>query len=109
MGAPLTAIVRSKQRIFFGKMYNNRINMSDDPLGFVLKFILSIRYNSKNYLDKLINNSNINDCQYESKHLKNNLLSSEDVESGKHATVSNFIWLGGMSAKRAIKTSRSLL
>jgi len=75
--APLTAIVRSKQRIFFGKMYNNRINMSDDPLGFVLKFILSIRYNTKNYLNKLINNSNINDCQYESEQLKNNLLRSE--------------------------------
>ena len=75
--APLTAIVRNKQRIFFGKMYNNRINLSDDPLGFVLKFILSNRYNTKNYLNKLINNSNINDCQNESEKLKNCLRRSE--------------------------------
>ena len=75
--APLTAIVRNKQRIFFGKMYNNRINLSDDPLGYVLKFILSNRYNTKNYLNNLINNSNINDCQNESEKLKNCLRRSE--------------------------------
>ena len=58
-------------------MYNNRINLSDDPLGFVLKIILSNRYNTKNYLNKLINNSNINDCQYESEKLKNSRRRSE--------------------------------
>lgn len=58
-------------------MYNNRINLSDDPLGFVLKFILSNRYNTKNYLNNLINNSNINDCQNESEKLKTCLRRSE--------------------------------
>ena len=30
----LKAIVRSKQRKFFVKMYNDRFNLIDDPLGY---------------------------------------------------------------------------
>ena len=58
-------------------MYDNRFNLPDDPLGYVLMFILSIRYNTKDYLNRLINNSNVNDFQYESEQLKTNLRRSE--------------------------------
>ena len=74
---PLSAIVKSKQRTFFAKMFNTRVDMSDDPLGFVLKLVLNSRYNTKKYLNSLINNINVDDRQYESEQLKINLRRSE--------------------------------
>ena len=45
-------IVRSKQRKFFVKMYNERFNLIDDPLGFTLKLVLRTRYCTTNYINE---------------------------------------------------------
>ena len=39
--------------------------MIDDPLGFTLKLALRTRYSTKRYLEDLIANNNVNDCQIE--------------------------------------------
>ena len=75
--SPLSAIIKSKQRKFFTKMFDVRTNMFDDPLGYVLKLVLSSRYNTKTYLNDLINNPGFNDNQYESDKLKNSIRISE--------------------------------
>ena len=73
---PLSAIIKSKQRTFFSKMYDVRENMFDDPLGYVLKLVLNSRYNTKTYLNNLISNPYLNDYQYESDKLKHTIRSS---------------------------------
>ena len=70
---PVSAIIKSKQRSFFSKMYNERSNMLDDPLGFALKLALNSRYSTKRYLEDLIVNSDFNDCQSEFEKIKLNL------------------------------------
>ena len=72
----LKAMVKSRQRKFFVKMYNDRINKCDDPFGLVLNLVLRSRYSTKNYVYDLINNG-IDDIQHESVLLKNNLSNSE--------------------------------
>ena len=69
-------MVKSRQRKFFVKMYNDRINKCDDPFGLVLNLVLRSRYSTKNYVYDLINNG-IDDIQHESVLLKNNLSNSE--------------------------------
>ena len=74
--APLKAIVKARQRKFFVKMYNDRINMDDDPLGLVIKLVMNTRYSTKKYLHDLINND-IGDIQNEFASVKDNLSRSE--------------------------------
>ena len=52
---PLKAIVKSRQRKFFTKMYNSRIDMNDDPLGLALRLVLDTRYSTRRYVSDLIN------------------------------------------------------
>ena len=87
--APLKSLVKSKQRKFFTKMYNDRIELNDDPFGYVLKFVLSSRYKTKNYLNDLLNNSNVNDYQLESELLKDNLRRSESSRRTIYCNVIN--------------------
>ena len=72
----LKAIVKSKQRKFFTKMHNDRINLLDDPFGFSLKLVLNNRYNTRTYLYNLINNNSVDDCLGDIQVLKNSIISS---------------------------------
>ena len=73
----LKAIVKKKQRKFFVKMYSERFNLDDDPLSFALKLVLNNRYNTRTYLDNLINDNSIDDFQSDMQSLKNSILTSE--------------------------------
>ena len=67
----LNAIIKSKQRKFFVKMHHERLNMYDDPLGFVLRLVLRNRYNTNNYLKNLIDNCQFDDIKQDSINLRN--------------------------------------
>ena len=71
----LKALVKGKQRKFFTKMYNERSMLLDDPLGYVINFVLSNRYTTRTYLKNLIDN-NVNDIECDRQILKNNIISS---------------------------------
>ncbi|CAL4198760.1 unnamed protein product, partial [Meganyctiphanes norvegica] len=51
--------------------------------------VLSSRYNTKNYLNDLLNNSNVNDYQLESELLKDNLRRSESSRRTIYCNVIN--------------------
>ena len=85
---PLKTIVISKQRKFFKQVHSDRVNMLDDPLGFVLKLVLSSRYTTKTYLSNLIN-TEINDYQSSLQNLKNNIKSSESSRRVTYCNVMN--------------------
>ena len=72
----LEAIVKSKQRKYFTKMFNERCEILDDPLGFTLRLVLNGNYRTGIYLNNLINNSNFNDCQQETIILKDSIRQS---------------------------------
>ena len=69
----LKSIVKSKQRNYFAKMFNERCVIVDDPLGFSLRLVLNGNYRTSNYLNDLINNSDFNDCQSETFCLKDSI------------------------------------
>ena len=73
---PLKAIVKSRQRKFFTRMYKDRIEMHDDPFSLVLKLVMRTRYTTKTYLYDLINNS-LDDIQRENDLLKDKLSRTE--------------------------------
>ena len=75
--ASLKAIVKSRQRKFFAKMHNKRINLLDDPFGFTLKLVLNNRYKTSSYLYNLINNNSVDDCLDDIQVMKENIVSSE--------------------------------
>ena len=63
--------------------------MFDDPLGFVLKLVLSSRYSTKTYLSNLINNIEINDYHSALQSLKDNIISSESSRRVTYCNVMN--------------------
>ena len=73
----LKAIIKSKQRKFFIKMHNERVNLLDDPLGFTLNLILNSRYNTRSYLNNLISDNYVDDCLSDKQVLKDNIMLSE--------------------------------
>ena len=73
----LKAIVKNKQRHFFVKMYSERFNLDDDPLSFALKLVLNNRYNTRTYLNNLINENSIDDIQSDMQSLKDSIITSE--------------------------------
>ena len=73
----VNSLVKSKQRTFFAKMYNERYVLQDDPLGFSLKLVLGSSSNTKRYLYNLINIGTSNVIHQDVELLKNNLRSSE--------------------------------
>ena len=73
----LTATVKSKQRKFFVKMFNERYRIQDDPLGFALRLVLNANYSTEVYLHCLINNSNYDDYQNDMDDLKQKIRQSE--------------------------------
>ena len=73
---PLKAIVKSRQRKFFAKMNNDRVDMHDDPFGLVLRLVLNTRYSTKRYINDLINND-VDDIQDATAVLKRDLSRSE--------------------------------
>ena len=85
---PLKTIVISKQRKFFKQVHSDRVNMLDDPLGFVLKLVLSSRYTTKTYLSNLIN-TEINDYQSALQNLKNDITSSDSSRRVTYCNVMN--------------------
>ena len=85
---PLQALVKSKQRNFFAKMYAERSGMDDDPLGFALRVALNTRYNTKSYVSDLINN-NIDDCAVAMVTLKNNIMNSTSSRRITYLNVMN--------------------
>ena len=85
----LKSIVKRKQREFFVKMHNERLNIDDDPLGFVLKLVLNSRNRTKTYLHNLINNINEGDYQHEIETIQNNLTNSESSRKLTYCNVMN--------------------
>ena len=85
----LKSIVKSKQRKFFTKMYNERSILLDDPLGFVLKFVLSNRYTTRTYLKKIIDNYFVDDIECDRQILKNNIISSNSSRRITYFNVMN--------------------
>ncbi len=69
---PLQALVQSRQRKFYSKMYVERFSMDDDPFGFVMRTVVDTRYNTKAYVMELIEN-NIDDCAVSMDTLKDNV------------------------------------
>ena len=69
----LKTIVKSRQRSYFTKMFNERSRIFDDPLGFSLSLVLNGNFSTGNYLNNLISNSNFNDCHHEILMLKDSI------------------------------------
>ena len=87
--APLKAIVKSKQRIFFARMFNERQHIQDDPFSMVLTLVLGSRYNTKTYLQNLIDNDNFNDYQCEFEILKAQLRGSSSSRKSTYYNMMN--------------------
>lgn len=51
---PLKELVRSKQRKFFETIWQQRSNMTDDPLIFAINVTLNERYNTKTFVSDLL-------------------------------------------------------
>ena len=75
--APVNAIVRSKQRKFYVNMYRERKDLVDDPFAFVLKLVLINRYNTRKYIDNIISDAGVNDCQQELNLIRDKITISE--------------------------------
>ena len=73
----LTTIVRNKQRNYFAKMFNERYELQDDPLGYVIKLVLNSTYNTSHYLRNLIVNNNVNDLIQDTESLKDSIRQSD--------------------------------
>ncbi len=85
---PLPALVKARQRKFFGNMYAERSGMDDDPLGFALRLVLETRYNTKTYVSDLINN-NADDCTEAMNMLRSNAMQSTSSRRITYINVMN--------------------
>ena len=85
----LKSIVKSRQRVFFSKMFNERYHIQDDPLGFVLRLVLNNNYSTKNYISNFINENPVNDCQQELETIKYNLRQSDSSRRMVYCNVIN--------------------
>ena len=55
LGYPLLKVlVRSKQRNFFTKLWQERSRMADDPLAFTINTVPNARYNTRTFLSQLL-------------------------------------------------------
>ena len=59
----IKAIVKSKQRIYFNKVYGERFNLLDDPLGFVLRLVFASEFDTRNCLTNFVTNRYFDDIQ----------------------------------------------
>ena len=85
---PLKGIVKNRQRKFFMKLYNDRVNMLDDPFGLVLRLVMNTRYNTKRYINDLVNND-FDDIQNEIVLLKRSLSNSESTKRTLYCNTMN--------------------
>ena len=69
---PLKDLVRSKQRNFFRKMWQERSLMTDDPLVFAINTTINARFSTGTYVSQLLNND-INDIAVAMETLKRDL------------------------------------
>ena len=72
---PLRALVKSKQRIFFNKMYLERQDLVDDPLMHALRVARSYNDSVSRYLSDLITNE-VNDVEDAQNALKLKIMNS---------------------------------
>ena len=85
----LNSIVKSKQRVFFSKMFHERYHIQDDPLGFALRLVLNNNYNTKKYISNIIKKNPVHDCQQDLENIKYNLRQSESSRQRLYCNVIN--------------------
>ncbi len=73
---PLHPLVKSKQRKFFCKMWNERVAMEDDPSALSLRTVMDNQYRTQAYINELLLHANINDIEMGFNELKTKLLDS---------------------------------
>ena len=95
LGYPtVQAIIKSRQRKFFKKMYSERRDIEDDPFIFALNLVTGQRYNTRRYVLELVN-EDVNDMQVGMGKVKESLLASHSsrrktyLEMNPNLTVNN--------------------
>ena len=73
---PLQDLVKSRQRKFFSKIWQERSLMDDDPLVLVINTVLQARYNTRNYINGMIHES-IDDIRMAKEKLQYNIINSD--------------------------------
>ena len=73
---PLQALVKSKQRAFFSKMWLERQRMEDDPLTLAIKMSMENRYQTRAYIAQLLH-STASDIDEGVREMKENISTSE--------------------------------